>query len=189
MDTPGTQPPFNDTVLNSQIFLYWLLVLMMNEDTHSLYKLLISFYISSENQQLSIKSNRFWLSGGGGGGGGGEKPPPPPPPPPPPAQELPVLTTLICTVLTAPMPSSIIHSSKYVQKLRGWWTIFLLLDIKWQRKVLLFFISIDILGFSEVQAESLTASLVDIITSSVHSVANSTVSKIDQVKKKKYLWA
>ncbi|CAH3043045.1 unnamed protein product, partial [Porites evermanni] len=35
-------------------------------------------------------------------------------------------------------------------------------------------------GFSEVQAESLTASLVDIITSSVHSVANSTVSKIDQ---------
>ncbi|CAH3043043.1 unnamed protein product [Porites evermanni] len=36
-------------------------------------------------------------------------------------------------------------------------------------------------GFSEVQAESLTASLVDIITSSVHSVANSTVSKIDQV--------
>lgn len=175
MDTPGTQPPFNDTVLNSQIFLYWLLVLMMNEDTHSLYKLLISFYISSENQQLSIKSNRLWLSGRGGGGCRG--------------LELPVLTTLICTVLTAPMPSSIIHSSKYVQKLRGWWTIFLLLDIKWQRKVLLFFISIDILGFSEVQAESLTASLVDIITSSVHSVANSTVSKIDQVKKKKYLWA
>lgn len=35
-------------------------------------------------------------------------------------------------------------------------------------------------GFTEVQAESLTASLVDIITSSVHSVANSTVSKIDQ---------
>ena len=70
MDTPGTQPPFNDTVLNGKILLYWLLVLMMNEDTHSLYKLLISFYISSENQQLSIKSNRFWLSEGGGGGGG-----------------------------------------------------------------------------------------------------------------------
>lgn len=35
-------------------------------------------------------------------------------------------------------------------------------------------------GFSEAQAESLTSSLVDIITSSVHSVANSTVSKIDQ---------
>ena len=52
------------------------------------------------------------------------------------------------------------------------------------------FISIDILGFSEVQAESLTASLVDIITSSVRSVANSTVSKIDQVKKIQFMsWA
>ena len=49
------------------------------------------------------------------------------------------------------------------------------------------FISIDILGFTEVQAESLTASLVDIITSSVHSVANSTVSKIDQVKKIQFM--
>ena len=36
-------------------------------------------------------------------------------------------------------------------------------------------------GFTEAQAESLTTSLVDIITSSVLSVTNSTVSKIDQV--------
>lgn len=35
-------------------------------------------------------------------------------------------------------------------------------------------------GFTEAQAESLTTSLVDIITSSVLSVTNSTVSKIDQ---------
>ena len=36
-------------------------------------------------------------------------------------------------------------------------------------------------GFTEAQAENLTTSLVDIITSSVLSVTNSTVSKIDQV--------
>ncbi|XP_074616186.1 mitochondrial calcium uniporter regulator 1-like [Acropora palmata] len=35
-------------------------------------------------------------------------------------------------------------------------------------------------GFSETQAEGLMSSLVEIISSSVHSVANSTVSKIDQ---------
>ena len=38
-------------------------------------------------------------------------------------------------------------------------------------------------GFSEAQAESLTMSLVEIITSSVLNVTNSTVSKIDQVCK------
>lgn len=37
-------------------------------------------------------------------------------------------------------------------------------------------------GFSEEQAESLTMSLVDIITSSVLNVTDSTVSKIDQVQ-------
>jgi len=37
-------------------------------------------------------------------------------------------------------------------------------------------------GFSEAQAESLTMSLVEIITSSVLNVTDSTVSKIDQVK-------
>ena len=36
-------------------------------------------------------------------------------------------------------------------------------------------------GFSEVQAESLTMSLVEIITSSVLNITDSTVSKIDQV--------
>lgn len=36
-------------------------------------------------------------------------------------------------------------------------------------------------GFSEAQAESLTMSLVEIITSSVLNVTDSTVSKIDQV--------
>lgn len=38
-------------------------------------------------------------------------------------------------------------------------------------------------GFSEAQAESLTMSLVEIITSSVLNVTDSTVSKIDQVCK------
>lgn len=36
-------------------------------------------------------------------------------------------------------------------------------------------------GFSEAQAESLTMSLVEIITSSVLNITDSTVSKIDQV--------
>ena len=38
-------------------------------------------------------------------------------------------------------------------------------------------------GYSEAQAESLTTTLVEIIASSVLSVTDSTVSKIDQVKK------
>lgn len=42
--------------------------------------------------------------------------------------------------------------------------------------------SLYIAGFSEEQAESLTMSLVDIITSSVLNVTDSTVSKIDQVQ-------
>lgn len=43
-------------------------------------------------------------------------------------------------------------------------------------------------GFSETQAEGLTSSLVEIISSSVHSVANSTVSKIDQVHSMYLYW-
>ena len=84
------------------------------------------------------------------------------------------------------MPSSFIHSSKYKYKnLEGGEQSSYYLIISGKEKFNCYFnISIDILGFTEVQAESLTASLVDIITSSVHSVANSTVSKIDQVKKK-----
>jgi len=41
--------------------------------------------------------------------------------------------------------------------------------------------SLYVTGFSEAQAESLTMSLVEIITSSVLNVTDSTVSKIDQV--------
>ena len=37
------------------------------------------------------------------------------------------------------------------------------------------------IGFSELQAESLTMSLVEIVSSSFGGIADSTVSKIDQV--------
>ena len=85
------------------------------------------------------------------------------------------------------MPSSFIHSSKYKYKnLEGGEqsSYYLIISGKGKFNCYLFLL---ILGFSEVQAESLTASLVDIITSSVHSVANSTVSKIDQVKKIQFM--
>ena len=45
--------PFsNITVVNSKIPLYWLLGLRMNEDTYSLYKLLISFLKSATEHKV-----------------------------------------------------------------------------------------------------------------------------------------
>ena len=58
-------------------------------------------------------------------------------------------------------------------------------EIYWRRKTQSQFLNCRyhymLTGFSEVQAEGLTMSLVEIITSSVLNVTDSTVSKIDQV--------